>query len=398
MSAVQHKAHARVAAAVNLAFVFSALALLVLILLTGQDWLDRHFLPSWQTRYPEQLRNFNIAQVLAGGVGLFLLILVRGAVLNAIRHGRPRHILGTVFSCSLAVAASLVTTEMILRSKTWHALYGDPTTTEPMRLRDRELGWVYIPHRLGRASFGERRIEYAINRDGYRTRSIDDVTDFRRPAIVLAGESILLGWGLHWHESVGAQLERLTGTPVVNVSVNAMATDQLHMRIRRELPRFAQPVALVTLFMPRLVDRNLNTDRPWLDAQLRWHPGGPQPYRLIELTRRLLPYRSDAEVAEGIARTQAALRGTLALAEARGAKAYIVVPQFEPADPIEHAVRKRVLDDGGIPYVLVRFDRSWVIADRRHPDARASALIARALAERMSATAEARKADVQGRY
>ena len=100
-------------------------------------------------------------------------------------------------------------------------------------------------------------------------------TDLARPTIVFAGELIILGYGLQWPETIPAQVQAMTGVQAANIAVNAHATDQILLRLRRELPRFAHPVAVVIPFVPSLFDRNLDQDRPYLDAGLRWIAAHP---------------------------------------------------------------------------------------------------------------------------
>ena len=132
--------------------------------------------------------------------------------------------------------------------------------------------------------------------------------------------------------------------------------------------------------MPRLFDRNLDVDRPHLDARLRWHPAERPPLRLLELARRILRYRSAAEFREGTLMTQRALKAQIALVRARGAKPIVLVPQFLPEQPRERAIRHAVLDAAGIPYILAPVAAAWRSPSHGHPTARGSRAIAEVLA------------------
>src|SRR5262249_1718706 len=151
------------------------------------------------------------------------------------------------------------------------------------------------------------------------------------------------------------------------------------LRLAAELPRFAHPSAVVILFSPLVFDRNLDSDHPWFDTAMRLHRASAPPLRLAELARRLFAWRSDAAIADGVARTRAVLRATIVLARVRGAPAVILVPWFTPEDPRETALRKRILDDAGLPYLPVPLDGGWRLPHDRHPDARAAQAIAAAL-------------------
>jgi hypothetical protein len=71
------------------------------------------------------------------------------------------------------------------------------------------------------------------------------------------------------------------------------------------------------------------------------------------------------------------------LARARGAVPLILVPQFAPEGPVERILRRRILDETGLPYVWVELDPSWRVPGDSHPDARAAHAMAVAVAARL---------------
>jgi hypothetical protein len=249
---------------------------------------------------------------------------------------------------------------------------------EPRRLPDDRLGWVLMPARTGRASIGGRGIDYAIDPAGYRVRHLDDPVDPARPALVFAGESVMFGEGLRWDETIPAQVGAKLGMPVANLAVHGYSSDQVYLRLERELPRFQRPIAVVSLFMTALFGRNLDEDRPHLGPGLVWLPAQTTT-RLASLIHLIVPFRAERTVERGVGVTRAVLHATAALARARGATPLIVVPQFGPEDRAEEALRRRVLDDG-LPYLLVVVDVDWRLAWDRHPNARAAGVIADAIA------------------
>jgi len=372
----------RAALAANVAVALAGVALIALAGAMGQSWTDRHFLPTFAWPRGVQVGLVWALRALLALLGLALLLFVRPRLARAVKAGRGGRLLAASLSALLAVTAAFGVTEGVLRSQAWRATQ-ERWGKEPLRRRDDLLGWTFIPNHRGTATGEGRVIDYAMDRFGYRSAGAP--LDFARPTVVLAGESILLGYGLPSRDTIAARLEAATGLQVANLSVNAYATDQIFMRLRRELPRFRRPVAVVIPFVPMLFDRNLDRDRPHLDAQLRWHAGRPPPLRLVELARRLLRYRSEAAIEEGVVTTRAVLRATVALARARGARPVIVVPQFQPEDPSERAVRERVLDAGRIPYLLVPLDPRWRLAADRHPNARGAEAIAAAIARALAA-------------
>src|SRR5947208_8261405 len=60
----------------------------------------------------------------------------------------------------------------------------------------------------------------------------------------------------------------------------------------------------------------------------------------------------------------------VALAAARRATAVIVVPQFGAEAAVEQPLRRRILDEPGLPYVLVEIDPAWRVSGDVHPNAR----------------------------
>jgi hypothetical protein len=370
----------RSALAANVIVALAGVALIALAGAAGQDWADRHFLPTFAWSRAFQIGLVQALRVLLALLGLFILLFVRPRVARMVKAGRGGRLLVSALSASLAVVAALATTEGILHSRTWRATQERWGGKEPLRQRDDLLGWAFVPNHHGRANVDGRAIDYATDRFGYRVATAGTQTDTSRPTILVAGESVMHGYGLQWPETIGAQVQAMTGIQVANLAVNAHATDQTYMRLRRELPRFAHPVAVVLPFVPLLFDRNLDQDRPYLDSDLRWHAAHPPELRLVELARRVLRYRSEAAIADGVATTQAMLRAAIALARSRGATALIVVPQFQPEDPTEAAIRRRVLDEAHLRYLLVPLDPAWRLQIDRHPDARGARVIAAAIA------------------
>ena len=50
----------------------------------------------------------------------------------------------------------------------------------------------------------------------------------------------------------------MTGIQSANLAVHGFGSDQAYLRLAIELPRFRQPVAVVSLFMTALFGRNLD--------------------------------------------------------------------------------------------------------------------------------------------
>jgi hypothetical protein len=95
------------------------------------------------------------------------------------------------------------------------------------------------------------------------------------------------------------------------------------------------------------------------------------------------PYRSDATVERGITVTREILRAAVDQATVRGAMSLILVPQFGLEDHVERELRRRILDEPALPYVLVAIDPEWRVPGDVHPNANAAHRIAAAVAARL---------------
>jgi hypothetical protein len=380
MSTRRWVSQGRAALAANLTITCIGLVLILLAAAADRNWADRHFLPTFAWSQSSQQELVMGARVLLALLGLAFLVLIRprAARVASAGHGR-RLLLGVLFG-ALAVAAAVGATEAVLQTRPWHASQDRLASRDPMRRRDDLLGWTSNPNHHYEPIIDGRRIDYATDRFGYRVRRSGDQTDPGRPSIIFAGESFLFGYGLQWSESIPAQVQAMTGIQAVNMAVNGFAGDQTYLRLRQELPRFTRPVAVVIPFLPVVFHRNLEVDRPHLDAGLRWHPGQPPSFRLAELARRALRYCSSESIDAGAEMTQAVLRATIASARARGAVPIILVPQFRSEEPAETALRRRVLDAAHLPYLMVLLDDGWRLGQDRHPNAQGASARAVALA------------------
>src|SRR5260370_36659065 len=188
----------------------------------------------------------------------------------------------------------------------------------------------------------------------------------------------MFGEGLTYEESIPAQVGAMMGVQTANLAVHGYGNDQAYLRLQTELPHFRRPVAVVSLFMTALFGRNLDQDRPHLGPGLVWLPA-EQRSRLSSLAKLIVPYRADTTVERGVTVTRQALCATSDLVRSRGAIPLLVVLQFGHEEEPERALRRRILDNASIPYVLVEIDSSWRLPWDRHPNARAAHAIATAI-------------------
>ncbi len=359
----------------------TGIAMIALAGAADTAWFDRHFLPSFFTPRHQQLAIDAILRLVVASLGLAILLFGRSAVRRYARTRQAREIIGTAIMSAGALFAAILTTELIMRTQTWHAAQFH-NQQEPRRVYDPGLGWVFLPGHRGQDLVAGRRIDYVMDSHGYRIAAPSGKLDFRLPTIILSGESVMAGAGLPWQEATPGQVGAHFGDQIADIAVNGYSTDQSYMRLRNELPRFSCPVTVVTLFMTSFLERNLNDDRPHLDRDLRWHPAR-QGWRLAALAGLVVPYRSKRTIDAGVAMTSAVLRATVALARSRGAASLIVVPSFTPESTAERALRKRILDDAGLDYVLVPIDSHWRLTGDMHPDVHGARAIAAAISRRL---------------
>jgi hypothetical protein len=369
-----------------------AVLLLAGALAADQAWFDRHFLPVFIIRR-------SVMVTVEQGLRLFVILT---AIVLLLVFRRPialflsRATAGGILRVVLAAALALGTVELILRVYPLHPHDADPFEIEPRRQSDPLLGWKFLGPRSVVAREAGRTVPYSFDAAGYRVPAPDTRVDVARPTLVFTGESIMLGFGLPWEKTIPAQVGALLGIQSANLAVSDYSNDQSYLRLASELPRFRKPVAVVTLFMPSLCDRNLLDNRPRLGPGRTGQPPA-QPWRLAALLHWLVPYRSTATIDEGIVRTRDSLGALVHLACARGARPLIVVPQFGEASPVEEALQHRILDQAGLPYVRVNLDPAWHLSGDAHPDARGARAIAAAVADRVAHPPTASNCYRQGR-
>ena len=357
--------------------VLAAVALFAVAALIGPAWMQHHFLPEFFHPRAIQRHNLAIVRVACVAVGLVLLWPLSSWLGRLAGRKPPRELALDIAPTLVAIVLALAAGEVLLQRLPWFAEHEIPGQREPLRRRDPVVGWAYAENRVGHGALGGRMIDYAIDPAGHRVRGAGEAVDYAAPAILFVGESIMGGHGLTYDETIPARVGALLGIQPANLAVGGFATDQMYLRLKAEWPRYRQPRGLVILFMPSLFHRNLDTDRPHLKPGLVWSPPSTAP-RLVQLAHRVVPYRSDADLADGVAMTRQALFAMVGMARAKDAVPLILVPQLSPQTAEEKAIDARVL--AGLPVVQVDVDPTWRVPNNRHPDARAAARIANAVA------------------
>lgn len=365
-------------------------------------WAERHVLPSFCATGPVEWGLARALPFLAAGLGVLAVWRLAPAAAALARRlcTRGRTAARALPGIALAVAASLAAGEIVARWLHDRVMLGGrapPAAARgadaPMTRADPRLGWSYLPGRTTWARQGDRAVAYAIDADGDRAASSEARPEPARPTVLFAGESIAFGYGLAHEETIPALVARDLGVQAVNLAVVGYGNDQAHLRVVDALPRFSHPLAVVTVFIPDQLRRNVEPWRP----RLALGPGGalatvpassgPRLLRLLEE----LPFHGGGAVPL----TAAILRATADAARARGAVPLFVVTNYGAPclrDEGEAWIVDELFARQGLPFVRVDLDR----ADRlpgmgeRHPSRKGALKIARAVELALSDLLDAR--------
>ena len=362
--------------------VMIGILLLAAAFAANQAWWDRHFLPLFFFSHEKYVLGERLVRLAGAAAGIALIVFARPAIGRLANRMSGDELVAGLLRLILAVGLALAASELIMGHDFTFAAAESRPGEEPVRQPDQRLGWVFKPAHDGSSMAGGRRIAYAIDPRGYRVRSRNAPVDVNVPSILFTGESIIAGYGLNWDETIPAQAGAALNVQSASIAVFGYANDQAYLRLKAELPRFRQPLAVVSLFIPSLFTRNLGDDRPHLGPDLTWMPAVHRLW-LSALFRFLVPYHSVAAIEQGIAATRAELLATAALARRHGAISLVVDPQFGGETPVEQSLRKRILEQPGMEFVQVRLDPSWHLQGDLHPDPRAAHAIAMAIAARL---------------
>lgn len=351
-----------------LVVVLSALIAAWAIMATDA-WFATHWLRH-QCYLDVTTRNEAIAaRVVAGVISIVLVVLVRPRAAKV----APR----TWLMVAIAIVASLLFCELTLR---W-VRRSKPVAVAPPA--------VWLRHE-GRQAFDVpiegHVVHYETDEYGYRVRDASTRTDLRAPSIILAGESVAIGFGLEWDESPAGRLEHRMGMQVANLAESGLSSAGTMYRLRKELPKFEKPVAVVTFVVPTWLDRETDRRRWWID----WNEGPslvakpPVPESdspLVRLWNAVFLYHDDHrfEVA------RESFRQITEVVRAKSAKPLFVFTECGARCRSHEFVKQELTRDLDAPYIWVDIPESDNLHGDMHPGPRGAntyaAAIERALAE-----------------
>ena len=361
-------------------------------LVADPDWAERHLLGAYCATSRATWVAARGVPWITAALGVLAMWKLAPALARRAERFHLRDQAASLLGIAAAIAAALGVAELVARRQHDRLMLGERVppggADAPMTLADARLGWSYFPGRTTWTRVGGRPVAYAIDADGDRARSSDARVDPTRPTLLFAGESIAFGYGLPYDETfvhlVGAEL----GIQTVNLAVVGYGNDQAYRRLRDALPRFAHPLAVVTVFVPDQIPRNVDRWRPRLvlapDGALVSLPpaGGP---RLMELLDQL-PYHGD----EPLRLTAAILRATADAARARGAVPLFVVTNYGAAclrdEGSEPWIVQELFARQALPFVRVDLDLEDLLPGflERHPAARGARKIASAVEQALA--------------
>jgi hypothetical protein len=375
------------ATAARVSIVAAGLALVAWAVHADPRWAERHVLPSYCATGPGEWLVAHGFRWGAGAVGAAAALVLAPAVARRIGRASPRAAAVPVLGVAVAIAASLALAEAVMRRMHDRLVLGDGASSagagQPMTRVDPRLGWSYVPGRTTRAEAAGRVVSYAIDREGDRAASQDDAPDPSQPVILFAGESIAFGYGLEHDETFPFLVGRDLGVRTVNLAVVGYGNDQAHLRVLAALERFRRPLAVVTLFHPGQIRRNVDPWRPRLaldpSGALALVPpaNGPRIAKLLQV----LPWHGDAALRV----TAATLSATARAARAHGAFPLFVVTSYGAAcfhgDGAEPWIVDELFVRRGLPFVRVDLEPEDLLPGlrERHPGPRGARKIAAAV-------------------
>jgi hypothetical protein len=317
------------------------------------------------------------------GVAVFALARPRAGRWAA-RVG-PREAAAASTRLLLAIAAAFVASEIGLRILKLPHRTDIAIAERRLGEKDPRYGWLFRASQSFVVDSAGRPVHCDFDADHNRAPSVDHVPDLHAPTLFFVGESVIAGHGLEWAESFPAIVGEAMSLQVVDLGVDGYASDQAFLRLVDTLPRFEHPVAVISLFMPIMVDRLERVDHPRLrfdgDTLRLEPPDFLESLRLTQAFREGLVLRSEG----AITTTSEVFRRTALLAKARGAPAIFVAPHLaKDWPPKAWALVDELLVRPGYTVVSAPFGYEGIPFDG-HPNAASTRRLANAVLEALRA-------------
>jgi hypothetical protein len=304
------------------------------------------------------------------GVAAALAAVTRAPFVRRLVGRPPRELAGSALRVLLAIGLAFVVTDLFLRARRKSG------PAAPLKV------FAHQPFETFTSHWGGRDVHYAAEAHGYRARDPNDVIDFDEPTLVFSGESVMLGAGLEYDETIPALVGARTGMQTVNLGVAGYASDLSLLRLQSELPRFAHPVAVVTLVLTNWIQRSEGEEREHLapapdGTAVLVGPGIPELLRsspLFSALHTAMHYHG----AGAIENAHAVVKSADAYARSRGAKPVFV---FTNAGTrcLDTSIRDKITAGLALAHVDVDLPPDRFIPGDVHPDAKGAAILAEAI-------------------
>jgi hypothetical protein len=201
--------------------------------------------------------------------------------------------------------------------------------------------------------------------------------DHSAPTILFSGESLMLGYGIDYEDTIPVRVGESLGFQAANLAVSGTANDEIYIRLKDYLPRFERPVAVVTMVVFNILFRNAVDWRFHLElddaGKLILMPAGEGFFWSSPL------YRTSRELYHSAAAPElvrAILRETDQMVKRAGAKPLFVFTQCAwerclPTATGQQWLREYLREGLGLASVDVDFDPALRQQNDFHPSARA---------------------------
>jgi hypothetical protein len=354
------------------AMVLGGVAALVGAWRIDADWYEVHALRLRCAVDPSELAGVGRLRATLAVAGILALAAVvpLGRLLRRVSRGAALRV-------GAAVVLALVVSDLIARRKAG----GDAAPVEPTPIAlppahdDPRLRWALDGPRTTTFVEDGRPVPYAVDAYGDRVQDEADVPDPDRPTILFAGESMTFGLGVLWDETYPALVGRALGVQVVDAGVHGYADDQIYLRMLDRLAGLRHPLAVVTLTMPDLLDRDVSATRNRLGVAadgalfvVHERPALVRESPLFALVDRLSLSRDD----ESLRVARALLTAGDRAVRARGARSLVLFTNYGRPCLRDASGRPslegRLFDGLPLEHVRVDLEPDAMVESSHHPN------------------------------
>jgi hypothetical protein len=333
----------------------------------NDTWVRLHLLPYYCATRSWTLGLAHFVRALLAALGLVLVVVVRPRLGRRAATRSPRSAAMATGRSLLAIVLAVATADGIMRFLRARAAPPPPVAVDTAARPKKETTIEIRGH----------AVAYAFNADGLRTRTSDEAVDHSAPTVLFGGESLMLGYGIDYEDTIPVRVGQSVGLQVANLAVSRFGLDEIYTRIKDYLPRFEHPVAVVTMVVYNILFR---LDEDWrprlvLDAtgNLVMTPAGEGFFYSSPLYRKFRDVYHSSEAAET---ARFLLREIDQMVRRAGAKPLFVFTQCawdicRDGPPGHQWLREYLREGLGLDYVDVEYDRDLHQPGDFHPSAQA---------------------------